>query len=702
MSPRSGTPVKLLGRDDASVDWYNLEKSRRVKAFRCGEFDDCIEKAASFQGKTPIKKREKYARREDAIRHALELEMEQLEKKPRLRSGVNSLRSKKLKNGVGTPDNPANGQSKSTNLKSLITSKKLDSSGQVKSMGNSIYALNSKPGKQPISKGKTPLPVDHHVKVEVPTGVPSFGGECLASSSEKLLDMKRKRALVEPSEESPAKKRDRRRCLAKVLRNSAKIVTSLQDNGESVSISAQGEKVQTGDLSRLKRIRCVNLPAELNNGMEHTDYPGDNIPSLKSQFKTDGCDVDPSSSTEENSSSGSLEDESSDTADSEYVDQDMEEITPMDSIAAGRINSGRYITGNSEGIIQDTFLERKPIQYHKSEELGNASLGGNLIKNWEYGRKKHQSKLEAAQNDRGRNRRNFFDSEGTCLVDGLSQVLSRRYWDGSSEWFPPGYGSHSLNDRRKSLLVDVDIKVQSGYHGEHVPLVSMMSRLNGKAIVGHPVPTEVLEDDSMDLLLTNEDLRDATIDGNGGMLPVPPAWRTARRTVMLRVRRPNTSSSAALDGDQAEASNQSLYRPPDLESKLSVYKKLYSSRKGISKVHSSKKTPTDPLKKVTLSSQKTRMLSSIAGERKHSGQAMSDQKLLIKGRRAVGGLLRLDEIGPTVVTCIPVKLVFSRLMETVGRPPSSRTGRRSFMPSINGVENRKEKSIGTKFAVKED
>ncbi|KAL9265555.1 hypothetical protein AKJ16_DCAP25832 [Drosera capensis] len=36
MSPRSGTPVKLLGREDASVDWYNLEKSKRVKAFRCG------------------------------------------------------------------------------------------------------------------------------------------------------------------------------------------------------------------------------------------------------------------------------------------------------------------------------------------------------------------------------------------------------------------------------------------------------------------------------------------------------------------------------------------------------------------------------------------------------------------------------------------------------------------------------------------
>ena len=64
-------------------DWYNLEKSKRVKAFRCGEFDDCIERAESAQG-MPTKKREKYARREDAILHALELERQMLKKQGKL------------------------------------------------------------------------------------------------------------------------------------------------------------------------------------------------------------------------------------------------------------------------------------------------------------------------------------------------------------------------------------------------------------------------------------------------------------------------------------------------------------------------------------------------------------------------------------------------------------------------------------------
>ncbi|EPS63085.1 hypothetical protein M569_11703 [Genlisea aurea] len=59
-SRRSGTPVKLLGREDPSVDWYNLEKSKRVKSFCCDEFYDFIERAEAA-GRMPPKKRGKYA-----------------------------------------------------------------------------------------------------------------------------------------------------------------------------------------------------------------------------------------------------------------------------------------------------------------------------------------------------------------------------------------------------------------------------------------------------------------------------------------------------------------------------------------------------------------------------------------------------------------------------------------------------------------
>ncbi|XP_020097639.1 uncharacterized protein At1g51745-like [Ananas comosus] len=50
--------------------------------------------------------------------------------------------------------------------------------------------------------------------------------------------------------------------------------------------------------------------------------------------------------------------------------------------------------------------------------------------------------------------------------------------------------SFSLED---STFYDVELNVQASYQGSQVPLVSLMSKLNGKAIVGHPVSIEVLE-----------------------------------------------------------------------------------------------------------------------------------------------------------------------------------------------------------------
>ena len=46
-----------------------------------------------------------------------------------------------------------------------------------------------------------------------------------------------------------------------------------------------------------------------------------------------------------------------------------------------------------------------------------------------------------------------------------------------------------------SSLYDVKIEVKANYRPQHVPLVSLMSKLNGKAIIGHPLTVEVLSDD---------------------------------------------------------------------------------------------------------------------------------------------------------------------------------------------------------------
>ncbi|XP_010911976.1 uncharacterized protein At1g51745 [Elaeis guineensis] len=96
LPPRSGTPIKLLGREDGSMDWYNLEKSKRVKAFRCGEYDECIEraKASAVCSKKKPANAGKYVRREDAILHALEIENAYFSNRNQIKSGMNNSMAK--------------------------------------------------------------------------------------------------------------------------------------------------------------------------------------------------------------------------------------------------------------------------------------------------------------------------------------------------------------------------------------------------------------------------------------------------------------------------------------------------------------------------------------------------------------------------------------------------------------------------------
>lgn len=249
-------------------------------------------------------------------------------------------------------------------------------------------------------------------------------------------------------------------------------------------------------------------------------------------------------------------------------------------------------------------------------------------------------------------------------------------WDIKRDRFDQVYDGHYNHRRRPRYLIDVDLKVQASYQKEPVPIVSLMSKLNGKAIIGHPIQVEALEDGSSNTLLsTIDDSGDELIDNEGGTT-LPHAWRTARRTANVRVPRPHLFST--LDGDEAADDLPFLDegRPP--------FKKLNmgSSSHKASQVkrnppHNSR-LPTDRKfskkvsKKVSLSSSlktKTRTLSSLAIEQNFGNKAMiqHDSSSFQRDR-----LMKPESSGsgPTTVACIPVKLAFSRLLEKINRPPS--------------------------------
>ncbi|XP_077237991.1 uncharacterized protein At1g51745-like [Tasmannia lanceolata] len=801
MSPRSGTPVKLLGREDASVDWYNLEKSKRVKPFRCGEFDDCIERAESFHG-NPIKKREKYARREDAILHALELEKQLIERKQQkkgipLKNVSNKMpgtSKKELDNCSPSENHLGNSETrdhcKFINLKPQLFSKRLDSSLEEEVMGDSLYTRKGKHAKQPSweddnseavprmrglqdfglriapSKRKlsTSIGCENSQRSVTPTGVHSMGDANNVSTSKSSSAIKRKRSQGGLPEESLVKRRDRRRPLVQVLQSSAKLPTchSLRSDGDAVSISMQGEE-QVGVICRAKRSKCVYLPAEANDCSGHAGFHLGQMEISPSHVGAHNCGK-VVSLTEQNACSRLVEAEESDSSERDYLDPDVEEEavvlsgpTQMRRVPGPRNSEGYLRCGGSDSQVQgqpgstsndelDGFslpgymphtlphehvsgisadlgvskwqlkgkrnirtLTRRPLEaldgkstvidadkcngstlgafyegkgnivktarmeipsrraqgfYRKSEKL-NYAYDGDLIDNdltksqmVGFGNRRYPLMLQSSSRERGRrSNNNITDSDEDSLA------ISPSLWQDSDECFDPIYVGR-LGNGPESMLVDVDLKVQASYQGERVPLVSLMSRLNGKAIIGHPIQIEELQDGSSNILISRNGFTEETTDDDGNAA-LPPVWRTGRRTAMQRVPRPHPSSP--LDGEEAD----DPFQHSDFETKPPS-KKLYdghpnhkkNSFSQIRRPLTQKKFHRKPLKKVSLSSQKMRTLSSIATEQ--IGRKNTNSKSASKNGDLDG--LSKPETAPSI-TCVPVKLVFSRILEAIGRPP---------------------------------
>lgn len=200
--------------------------------------------------------------------------------------------------------------------------------------------------------------------------------------------------------------------------------------------------------------------------------------------------------------------------------------------------------------------------------------------------------------------------------------IMRGHWDEQEYIDPFSVNRHHVGSRTL-MLIDVDLKVQANNYRRDVPMISLMSKLNGHAIIGHPIPIEALESGSSenhtDYFLTDTPT-------------LPSVWRTGRRTANSRVPRP------FLNGESKQY--------PHLQ-------KGNMTHKGFSQYPIDRKFST-PKKNSPSSNQKVRMLSSIRSE---DQQPLDPRNSLIK-----------TENLPTTVACIPVKLVFSRLHEElVGR-----------------------------------
>lgn len=719
-SPRSGTPVKLLGREDASVDWYNLEKSKRVKAFRCGEFDDCIEKAESSQG-MPIKKREKYARREDAILHALELEKQMLEKQGKLGiepDRMNSKSSGGMKKGfVASSENFGDDNGKLENSNSHQFPSGLETYHKDKTIFGPISSRKAKDGNQLSGDD------DHSESMPRMRGLQDFGL--------RIAPPKRR---LSPSAASNGSRKS-------TADNHADALPSGGDLSMGNASHANGVE-QMGVAFRAKRSRCVYLETERSGSLDFLDYnetsPSQNEMSA-SQFGVGNYHTHPGSLIEEHSSgfTEDVETDSSETdsseseSDSSATEADMDEemamlseaewntrgsisteehdesafsgdmshlyhhvhVSANEAVSKWKLKGKRNTrnltkrsvdTSDGKGSVHGTYpeergsgLSQRTLRQHLSlrrDEDFDYSVDEDDIIEKDFGTQRvkvdGRDSLVSRAASRGRHSvdHNIFDWEDYTWED---QPAFKGYWGMKGERFDAYFdGNRQFGGRSRSMLVNVDLKVQGGYQKAPVPIVSLMSKLNGKAIIGHPIQIEALEDGSAETLLSTVDDFDNDVFNNENTA-LQPAWRTARRTANVRVPRPHLSS--ALDGDEAPNDVPFL----DQERKV-PFKKLNagsSSHKSILERSSLPHIPRPPTEKKVLkkqpkkgslsASQKTRTLSSIATEQNISIKPINDSNSF-----QVDRLIKAESSGTTTVACIPVKLVFSRLLEKINRPPS--------------------------------
>ncbi|KAM7266405.1 hypothetical protein ACFE04_004302 [Oxalis oulophora] len=628
-SPPPGTPVKLLGREDATVEWYNLEKSKRIKAFRCGEFDDCIQKAESSQG-VWIKKKDRYARREDAILHALHLENQLLVNEGRL-GGANNT-SRPLKTMHVNPN--------SIQLNHERT----------QSISQPRFLQNAKDGYLAGCRDDDNSAVTPRMRGLQDLGVKTVSLKRKPSSSD-ASDDSHKLVLYNNSHA--------------LFNGAADVVCRQIDEGNQAKRCRAGSSDNTSDG---KQVETLSSQTEDGNDSDLKENDSESLEETETDF----------------SSSESSESDSDYSSKTELDDTDEEEMTDI----SGPTFSGTGVHAHGRYAA----LQPRNVSIDESDEsafsgdlpyLDGRLLAHETVSKW---------KLKGKRNTRNLSNRSAFrahrnhDYNHSYNVTGLNERdrmvglnINRQYMYNSSigrnfpypdnftEWDDVGWDSHQhdlrgrwdprfvrhehFGVRTKPVLIDVEVQVQPDHnHKPRDPIISLTSKFDGKAIIGRSIPIRVLDEGSFENIFPAHDYFDNDVIYHDIDLTCPPAWRTARRT---NFRVPRVRPSLEVDDD---------YSPfMDRERKSNLVGKPHSSRLPMDKGFSRKSWK----KGNSLSNQKTRTLASISMEHNRCAKPMN----VIKNSQ-IDGFIKPGLSGPTTVACIPVKLVFSRLLEKISRPPS--------------------------------
>nr|P59278.2 RecName: Full=Uncharacterized protein At1g51745 [Arabidopsis thaliana] len=483
VGPKVGTPIKLLGRDDVSVDWYILENSKTVKAFRCGEYDTCIEKAKASSSK---KRSGKCTLREDAINNALKIENEHLAKEDDNLCNLSGEEdSKRCLSGKEDEDSGSSDAEETEDdelasapeqLQSSISSQEMNNVGASKvqskrrrtpndSEDDGTEGVKRMRGLEDIGKEQAGGIVEHKQDLDLICAVglsdSVSNGNTIANGNKVCSPSSLKRNVSECS-----KRKNRRRQLTKVLESTAMVSVPVTCD-QGVSLDCQG--IYDSKVSGMESVESMkSVSVVINNNSDSTgvscEDAYENVVGASHNNKAKDSEISSISVSAEDDSSDRLFD----------VPLTGEENHSEGFPAACRISSPRkaLVTDltrrcgrNSHNVfVKNEASNGSACTSPPASEPVNCILSG-IEKNtskWQLKGKRNSRQMSKKQEER----RNVYGEE-----------------------------ANNNSSTPHSTLYEVKIEVKASYTKPRVPLVSRMSELSGKAIVGHPLSVEILEED---------------------------------------------------------------------------------------------------------------------------------------------------------------------------------------------------------------
>ncbi|GAB4850409.1 hypothetical protein Ancab_029713 [Ancistrocladus abbreviatus] len=709
-SPNSGTPIKLLGRDDASVDWYNLEKSRHVKPFHCGDYDACIEKAKAAAA-NPSKRVVKYARREDAIIHALELESAYIFKECHNNNSSMDISdtehrgswhkgsphtSEHCEDGACMSDETSDFEENSNSPQELSHSgisyeetyeasapKEQSAKGKTQRTPNDSEdeggdGIKHMRGLNDLGVGSDRMDEAGGLNEAVQQGSVSPNNLCAINSMSigslvngsrgTMPSLKRKRSQVVHVHEF-LKRKHRRRPLTKVLEGLVTVPIMFDESGNINRLSFQGAsdgRVYGLESNESKK----SFSMVINNNSDSTGVSCENGNAAQhpcnialTHFKLKDAEI----------SSAAL------FLDDESLENLFDVPIIFEELHSAGFSSLRPHTGGSH-TSQNCHVEVLSSRNRAFCESGSTSSTAKMnnvagTSKWQLKGKRNSRYSSKTEGSKSRKFLDVNDDSNVCMTgiehmdrfspsssgktDGNpicgSMTMKTSLKDEQADGFtdrqkhPSVRGSllmrstdekllpdssstsqRTITYRQSrftlhlmfeipdvpmrgmhtdSVLYDVNIEVKESYRPQRVPYISLMSKLNCKPIIGHPVVVETVEDGYCDSFLDNVD-------------SYP------------------TSSSGELDDEDKKIGctikqKAECERPPTKHVKLQKHLVLRKPSK---------------MKKHGFLSKKTRKLSSLTGSQKLSHVL---RKPLVQNFK-----------GPALA-CIPVKVVFSRINEAL-------------------------------------